>query len=384
MSHRPVGPQAGIALLLAALIVAPTLGSASTTFSPPEEPTYTEYVFVHASFTFAPTTPAAGEPVTFTDTSTARTLNGTPAPHAIVGWRWTFGDGNTSTEQHPTHTFTDPRRFSVKLEVTDSSGHTWWAFNTVRVVGTEDLSLRFLAVLPDGTAPNLDTNRTALSFVNIASDYRVFKWFGETTPRDGGLDLTVPAGQWSRGDYFYAGLWLDEYKTDGRILGPLPGPGAAPLLFVLEAPLFLRLDPVEEAQPGPLAGLATLAGVTPTGTTYTDPLTSIRVLATVTWANGVPVAGVQLMHNDTWTGPDGTRHVVDGEPGLTGPDGTAVLTVARPASALGDPSPYAFGEHETRVRADLPDSTADRFNRARAPTFRFTVDPTGGLLGVAP
>ena len=39
-------------------------------------------------------------------------------------WFWDFGDGNTSNEQNPAHTYATPGNFSVTLIVTDDSGNT--------------------------------------------------------------------------------------------------------------------------------------------------------------------------------------------------------------------------------------------------------------------
>ncbi len=55
--------------------------------------------------------------VSFTDTSTDP--DGT-----IISWLWTFGDGTTSTTQHPTHTYSDKGPFTVSLTVTDEQGAT--------------------------------------------------------------------------------------------------------------------------------------------------------------------------------------------------------------------------------------------------------------------
>lgn len=48
-----------------------------------------------ANFTFVPTSPTAGQTVAFTDASLGQ-------PN---GWAWDFGDGSTSTVQHPSHAF---------------------------------------------------------------------------------------------------------------------------------------------------------------------------------------------------------------------------------------------------------------------------------------
>jgi glucose/arabinose dehydrogenase len=43
---------------------------------------------------------------------------------SIVGYRWDFGDGATSSKANPTHTFTENGVYTVQLTVTDSAGAT--------------------------------------------------------------------------------------------------------------------------------------------------------------------------------------------------------------------------------------------------------------------
>ncbi|MDD4455400.1 MAG: PKD domain-containing protein, partial [Candidatus Methanomethylophilaceae archaeon] len=50
--------------------------------------------------------------VRFTDTSTGE----------ITAWLWDFGDGATSTEQNPTHTYTAPGTYTVSLTATNAGG----------------------------------------------------------------------------------------------------------------------------------------------------------------------------------------------------------------------------------------------------------------------
>jgi PKD repeat protein len=62
-------------------------------------------------------TPQSGQPplvVQFTDQSQA--IEG-----SIVSWAWNFGDGNISTVQNPTHTYTTQGLFTVSLTVTDNN-----------------------------------------------------------------------------------------------------------------------------------------------------------------------------------------------------------------------------------------------------------------------
>src|SRR6185437_4188887 len=64
--------------------------------------TKTAYITVLANPTaaFTSTTPTGcfPLPVTFTDLST-------PGSGTLTSWLWDFGDGNTSTDQNPSHTY---------------------------------------------------------------------------------------------------------------------------------------------------------------------------------------------------------------------------------------------------------------------------------------
>ena len=74
--------------------------------------TVTVGVALGASFSYAPTSPAVGQTVRFTDAST-----GSP-----TSWSWTFGDGSTSTAQNPSHSYATAGSKTVTLAVTNASG----------------------------------------------------------------------------------------------------------------------------------------------------------------------------------------------------------------------------------------------------------------------
>jgi len=63
-----------------------------------------------------PATMCLGGSVQFTDLSVP--VPGIP----IIGWAWDFGDGNTSTDQHPTHRFNQSGTFTITLSVTTIEG----------------------------------------------------------------------------------------------------------------------------------------------------------------------------------------------------------------------------------------------------------------------
>jgi endoglucanase len=65
--------------------------------------------------------------VAFTDGSTA------VSPAKITGWSWNFGDGGTSNQQNPSHTYASAGSETVRLTVTDSNGQTSVTSQTVSV-----------------------------------------------------------------------------------------------------------------------------------------------------------------------------------------------------------------------------------------------------------
>jgi PKD repeat protein len=69
-------------------------------------------VSLTADFTASPTSGTAPLAVSFTDVST-----GGP-----TSWSWNFGDGNTSTQQNPTHTYSTAGTYSVSLTVSNATG----------------------------------------------------------------------------------------------------------------------------------------------------------------------------------------------------------------------------------------------------------------------
>ena len=70
-----------------------------------------------AAISRAPITANEGQLVHFVDASSDP--NGD-----IVSWQWDFGDGTTSTDQFPDHTYTDNGTYTVKLTVTDAAGNS--------------------------------------------------------------------------------------------------------------------------------------------------------------------------------------------------------------------------------------------------------------------
>ncbi|TAE50707.1 MAG: PKD domain-containing protein, partial [Bacteroidetes bacterium] len=79
-----------------------------------------------ANFTSTARTTCPPQRVRFTDQS---------IPDTTITWLWNFGDGNTSTQQNPTYTYSDPGTYTVTLIVTNIFGcsDTFVRPNHVRV-----------------------------------------------------------------------------------------------------------------------------------------------------------------------------------------------------------------------------------------------------------
>jgi WD40 repeat protein/uncharacterized caspase-like protein len=90
-----------------------------------------------ASFSFAPSQPSIVDEVRFTDAST-------DPDGQVSSWSWEFGDGTTSTDRNPTHTYSRKSSFTVKLTVTDNDGLTGTKSRTLTVVNlSPDASFTF-------------------------------------------------------------------------------------------------------------------------------------------------------------------------------------------------------------------------------------------------
>ncbi|MEX1000957.1 MAG: PKD domain-containing protein [Crocinitomicaceae bacterium] len=74
-------------------------------------------MYRNADFTADVTTVCENQDVTFTDNSTSD-LN------MITNWDWNFGDGNTSTQQNPVHSYAASGTYTAQLVMTDISGCT--------------------------------------------------------------------------------------------------------------------------------------------------------------------------------------------------------------------------------------------------------------------
>ncbi len=107
----------------ARLIITDANGCRDTLF----RPAYITVLGPTANYAGDPTTGCAPLPVQFGDSSTA-------FMSPIVRWSWTFGDGDSSTAQNPSHVYDSIGSYRVGLTVTDANGcaHTIQRSNYIR------------------------------------------------------------------------------------------------------------------------------------------------------------------------------------------------------------------------------------------------------------
>ena len=125
--------------------------------------------YPHADFTFGPDEPSNGEEVFFFNNSTGDN---------IADYIWNFGDGHTSHEEEPSHTYhlRESDFMKVLLKVINTDG---CSDDTIVVVPVED---HFALFVPSGFTPNADNkNEVFLPRVNdvVGYEFSIFARNGE-------------------------------------------------------------------------------------------------------------------------------------------------------------------------------------------------------------
>jgi PKD repeat protein len=101
-----------------------------------------------AGFSADTVTPAIGQNVTFTDTST----------NAPTSWAWTFGDSGTSTTQNPKHAYIASGNYTVTLTATNVAGSNMVTRTGYITVGSGATPIK----LPGQTNPPTDPDSDGL------------------------------------------------------------------------------------------------------------------------------------------------------------------------------------------------------------------------------
>lgn len=92
-----------------------------------DQVTITAHAPPTADFTYSPEQPTTWDTVQFADQSS-------DSDGTIVAWSWNFGDGESSSEQNPSHRYGLPGTYPATLEVTDNDGLTGSTVRKVTIV----------------------------------------------------------------------------------------------------------------------------------------------------------------------------------------------------------------------------------------------------------
>ncbi|RYD56894.1 MAG: PKD domain-containing protein [Sphingobacteriales bacterium] len=146
------------------LTVANSLGSNTTTM--------TGYIKVAAapavSFTGDSSVHCGAKTIAFTN-------NSTPGGTGTPSYLWDFGDGNTSTLQNPTHTYTVASNYSVSLVITNSNGCT----NTLTKANYVKLNPKPLIGFTASNTASCSVPHTS-TFINTSTGGSSYLWhFGD-------------------------------------------------------------------------------------------------------------------------------------------------------------------------------------------------------------
>jgi gliding motility-associated-like protein len=167
--------------------------------------TINSFADIAAGFTLDPETGLPPLAVEFTN----QTLNG-------VSYAWNFGDGGSSTEENPTHTYTSGGEIAIYMVATDVNGCTDTAYYSITLVGESSI------IIPNIFTPNNDGSNDLL---RITAQYidsfsmTIFNRWGQVMAQidwlGGGWDGTTMAGvAASEGVYYYL---VNAVGFDGKI-----------------------------------------------------------------------------------------------------------------------------------------------------------------------
>ena len=239
-----------------------------------------------SGFSFSPSDGVAPLPVSFTDSSVGD----------ISSWKWDFGDGTSSNEKSPTHTYTSAGSFPVVLTVSGPGGDNQ-SIQSVTVTETVSTPIAGFSATPSEGQVPLPVSFTDSSTGDISS----WKWnFGDGTSSN----EKSPTHTYSSAGSFPAVLTVSgpggesSNKNDIVVTKPLSPPTAAIQVDIHNGPAPLSVT-FTDASPGQIISRVWDFG---DGTTSTDPVSlhtyanagKYQVRLTVTGQSGDSSDGVNI------------------------------------------------------------------------------------------
>jgi PKD repeat protein len=119
-----------------------------------------------SNFTASATTICEGESITFTDFSS----------NVPTAWAWNFGDGQTSTDQNPVHTYATAGTYTVDLTVTNTAGSDSYQMTvTIENCATiENLEKNGVSIVP-----NPNNGNFVIKGLELGTDFAIYDLNGK-------------------------------------------------------------------------------------------------------------------------------------------------------------------------------------------------------------
>jgi PKD repeat protein len=140
-------------------------------------------------------------------------------------WEWTFGDGTTSTEQNPSHTYPDTGRFQVTLRVSNLQGCATSVTNVVQITGVPGYLFVPNAFMPNSATPDLREFRAKGSGIE-SWNMQIFNKWGEMIWQTNKLEDGRPVEAW---DGMYKSTLLPQgvyfWKIEAQMINKIPWKG---------------------------------------------------------------------------------------------------------------------------------------------------------------
>jgi PKD repeat protein len=184
----------------------------------------------HASFNISADCPCEGHPIEFTDTSQSY-------PDKLETWFWDFGDGETSSQPNPTHTYLEDGEYNISLTVTDDDGSR----DSVNLI----LSVNNLPPTPEAGGDQEANEGDVLTFTGDYSDpgildIHTIKWlFGDGDQEVGNLNTSHAYGD--NGVYLASLMVTDDEGATGIDNTTITIHNLPPVIGEISAPM----DPVQ-------------------------------------------------------------------------------------------------------------------------------------------
>ncbi|WP_149304798.1 PKD domain-containing protein [Pareuzebyella sediminis] len=143
--------------------------------------------------------------------------------HNAISWSWDFGDGSTSSEQNPVHTYTDPGYYTAVLTATDATGASVYKEVKLALDITPYVLLTGGATAAEGKTWRLASSHSDKDYFAY-SDAQLSPFEGAPNPLPAGIfgaGLGMPEVYDDEYTFYFDGSFTMDLKEDGAAFSGL-------------------------------------------------------------------------------------------------------------------------------------------------------------------